>query len=227
MRGLTRAPHTRPTGSIEHHRPVLVTGGAVAALAAAAGLLLAGCEAGSDGVRREGAAQTQSAARPSLPPTASASARQKVDAVRLVKNDPKVSDLVKKNLKPCVKNEYPVDVIYGRLTGGPRDDVVVNILTCGDSFGVGSYVYRAKGDSYENVFSAEQPPVYAEIDRDDLRVTKQIYGPGDAVCCASGEDVMTYRWSGDEFHETGRTHADYSRVGNNDKGDLPSMGTEG
>ncbi|CAM5453213.1 hypothetical protein [Streptomyces abikoensis] len=212
-------------------RPVLITGGTVTALAAAAGLLLAGCNAGSEGVRKEGTAQTQSAAKPTRLPSAAATAerpQEKVDAVKLIKGDPKIGAQVKKDLKPCVKNQYPLDVIYGKLTDGSRDDIVVNILTCGDSVGVGSYVYRAKGDgSYENVFMIEQAPVYAEIDRRDLRVTKQVYGPGDAVCCASGEDVMTYHWSGAEFRETGRTHTDYSKAGNNDKGDFPSVGTEG
>ena len=219
MRSLTKAAPTRPA---------LITGGTVTALAAAAGLLLAGCDTGSEGVRKEGAAQTQSAAKPTRLPSASAvPAQQKVDAIKLIKSDPKVGDQVKKNLKPCVKNDYPVDVIYGQLTEGSRNDVVINVLTCGDSFGVGAYVYRAKGDSYENVFSVEQPPVYADIDRRELRVTKQVYGPGDAACCASGEDVMTYHWSGEEFRETGRTHTDFSKVGNNDKDGLPSVGTEG
>ncbi|MBB5120385.1 LppP/LprE family lipoprotein [Streptomyces eurocidicus] len=208
-------------------RPALITGGTVTALAAAAGLLLAGCDAGSEGVRKEGTAQTQSAAKPSHVASASAvPTQEKVDAIKLIKGDPKVSDQVKKNLKPCTKNEYPVDVIYGQLTDGSRNDVVINVMTCADSIGVGSYVYRAKGDSYVNVFAAEQPPVYADIDRRDLQVTREVYGPGDAACCASGRDVMTYHWSGNEFRETGRTHTDFSKVGNNDK-ELPSVGTEG
>ena len=47
--------------------------------------------------------------------------------------------------------------------------------------GVGSYVYREEGGRYENVFAAEEPPVYAEIDRGDLVVTKQVYEKGDPV----------------------------------------------
>ncbi|MEV4439814.1 hypothetical protein AB0K09_12460 [Streptomyces sp. NPDC049577] len=207
-------------------KPALITGGAVAAMAAAAGLLLAGCNTSSEGVRKEGPAQTQSAAKATRVPTPQTTAPQeKVDAVKLIKSDPKVSDQIKKNLKPCTKDQYPVDVIYGQVTGGSRSDVVVNVLTCGDSFGIGSYVYRAKDGSYENVFSAEQSPVYADIDRKDLTVTKQVYGPGDAVCCPSGEDVVTYHWSDGTFHETGRTHTDYSKVGNGSK--AQTEGTEG
>ncbi|GAA2724404.1 MULTISPECIES: hypothetical protein [Streptomyces] len=208
--------------------PALITGGTVTALAAAAGLLLAGCGTGSEGVRKEGPAQNQPAAKAATrTPAASASASpaQKVDAVALVKADPKVSEQVKKNLKPCVKDQYPVDVTYGQLTGTGRADVVVNVLTCGDSLGIGSYVYRPKGESYENVFTVEQSPVYADIDRRDLTVTKQVYGPGDAVCCPSGVDVLTYHWSGGAFQETGRTHTDYNKAGNTGK--APSEGSEG
>ena len=75
-----------------------------------------------------------------------------MDAVRLVKSDPKVSEEVKHELKPCVADEYPVDVSYGELTGGTAEDVVVNVLTCGDAVGVGSYVYRERDGAYQNVF---------------------------------------------------------------------------
>ncbi|WP_223771150.1 hypothetical protein [Streptomyces huiliensis] len=208
---------TRPTRPV---RPALIAGGTVTAFAAVAGLLLVGCNTSSEGVRKEGPAQPQSAAKadqrtatPSTPPT-----RRKVDAAALIKSDPKISDAVKKNFKPCVKNQYPVDVIYGQLTGGSRDDVIVNILTCGDAIGIGSYVYRAKGDSYENVFSSEQSPVYADIDRGDLLITSQIYGSADpAVSGPSGEDEVTYHWSDGKFRETGRTHTDFSKVGGTDK----------
>ncbi|KNB52127.1 lipoprotein [Streptomyces caatingaensis] len=195
---------------------MLITGGVVAATAATAGLLLAGCSTSTEGVRKEGPAQTRSTAESAggKAPTASPSAsRTKVDAAALIKGDPRISDAVKKNFKPCVKDQYPVDVIYGQLTGASRDDVVVNILTCGDAIGIGSYVYRAKGDSYENVFSSETSPVYADIDRGDLQVTTQIYGSGDPVADPSGEDVVTYHWTDGRFRETGRTHTDFSKVG--------------
>ncbi len=68
-----------------------------------------------------------------------------MDAVRLVKDDPGVAASVKRALKPCVGDEYPVDVSYGDLTGGTADDVVVNVMTCSDAVGVGSYVYREDG----------------------------------------------------------------------------------
>ncbi|BFO14140.1 hypothetical protein SHKM778_05280 [Streptomyces sp. KM77-8] len=80
-----------------------------------------------------------------------------MDAVRLVKADPAVSPEVKRALQPCVADEYPVDVSYGDLTRGAVDDLVVNVLTCGDMVGVGTYVYREQGGAYVNVFSAEEP----------------------------------------------------------------------
>lgn len=61
-------------------------------------------------------------------------------------------------MQPCVGDEYPVDVSYGDLTGGSGDDIIVNVLTCGDAVGVGSYVYRKDAGGYRNVFQAEEPP---------------------------------------------------------------------
>jgi hypothetical protein len=136
-----------------------------------------------------------------------------VDAVRLIRQDPQVSASVKRALEPCVADEYPVDVSYGDLTGNSVDDIVVNVLTCGDPVGVGAYVYREQGNGYENVFKAEEPPVYAEIDRGDLVVTKQVYEKGDPVSSPSGEDVITYRWSSaGRFIKEFSTRNEYSQA---------------
>ncbi|MFJ1972269.1 hypothetical protein ACIO93_26710 [Streptomyces sp. NPDC087903] len=190
---------------------------AVAVLAALA-LFVSACATGGTGARDEGPAHSDvvgggaASASPVVSPSRTA---DRVDAVRLVKGDPAVSAEVKRELKPCVADEYPVDVSYGDLTGSSADDVVVNVLTCGDAVGVGSYVYREVAGRYENVFRAEEPPVYAEIDRGDLVVTKQVYEKGDPVSSPSGENVITYRWGSDRFAEAYRTHNDYSNaVGN-------------
>nr|WP_202501064.1 hypothetical protein [Streptomyces sp. SID5785] len=180
--------------------------------------LLVGCSAGGTGARDEGPARTAPAvsAVPSQPagsPAASESAAPgTADAVRLVKHDPEVSADIKRDLKPCVADEYPVDVSYGVLTGGTANDVVVNVMTCGDAVGIGTYVYRDVSGKYQNVFKAEEPPVYAEIDRGALVVTKQVYEKGDSVASPSGEEVLTYRWDGDRFVQHGRIHNDYSHV---------------
>ncbi|MEU0846829.1 hypothetical protein ABZ387_02495 [Streptomyces flaveolus] len=210
MRGLTDG---RTPG--ETRKSVQATSAAVAVFVAV-GVSLSGCAAGGTGARDEGPAHADAvggAVSASPTPVVSPSKiPDRVDAVRLVKADPKVSAEVKRELKPCVADEYPVDVSYGELTAGTAEDVVVNVLTCGDGVGVGSYVYREKDGGYQNVFQAEEPPVYAEIDRGDLVVSKQVYGKGDPVSSPSSENVITYRWSAGRFTEAYRTHTDYSNA---------------
>ncbi|MFD8201633.1 hypothetical protein [Streptomyces sp. NPDC059701] len=212
MRGLTDG---RTPG--ETRKSVQATSTAVAVFVAV-GVSLSGCGAGGTGARDEGPAHADAvggaASSASSTPAVSAPSRvpDRVDAVRLVKADPKVSAEVKRELKPCVADEYPVDVSYGKLTAGSAEDVLVNVLTCGDAVGVGSYVYREKDGGYQNVFQAEEPPVYAEIDRGDLVVTKQVYEKGDPVSSPSGDNVITYRWSAGRFTEAFRTHNDYSNA---------------
>lgn len=194
---------------------VLKAGSAAAAVLAALGLFLTACATGGTGARDEGPAGSEAVAKAPTTPTASPSptkAAKRVDVVKLVKDDPEVSASVKSALKPCVADEYPVDVSYGELTGGPADDVVVNVMTCGDAVGIGSYVYREEKGRYENVFRTEEPPVYAEIDRGDLVVTQQLYKRGDPVSYPSSEEVITYGWSATRFTEKSRTHNDYSNA---------------
>ncbi|MFF0161956.1 hypothetical protein ACFYRY_31110 [Streptomyces sp. NPDC005263] len=186
-----------------------------AAVLAALALFVSACGTGGTGARDEGPAHADSmagakvSASPSPSPSRTA---DRVNAVRLVKADPAVSAEVKRELKPCVADQYPVDVSYGDLTGGSADDIVVNVLTCGDAVGIGSYVYREQGGSYRNVFKAEEPPVYAEIDRGDLVVTKQVYEKGDPVSAPSGEIVNTYDWRGTRFVQTYSSRNDYGKT---------------
>ncbi|MEU0585577.1 hypothetical protein [Streptomyces sp. NPDC006132] len=207
MRGLTGEGPAGTRGGIQ---AVIMALAVFAALA----LFASSCAAGGTGARDEGPAHTDSdsVAGAAGTPSAAPSKTPSVNAVRLVKDDPEVAPEVKRDLKPCVADEYPVDVSYGNLTGGSADDVVVNVLTCGDAVGVGSYVYREQDGSYKNVFKAEEPPVYAEIDRGDLVVTKQVYEKGDPVSSPSGENVITYRWASGRFTEEYRTHNDYGKV---------------
>ncbi|MFF4588130.1 hypothetical protein [Streptomyces sp. NPDC001388] len=198
---------------------------AVTVLAALA-LFVSACATGGTGARDEGPAHADAMAGATMAPSAAPTdTPSRVDAVRLVKDDPEVSAEVKGELEPCVGDEYPVDVSYGDLTGGPATDVVVNVLTCGDAVGVGSYVYRKQDGRYENVFKAEEPPVYAEIDRGDLVVTKQVYAKGDAVSDPSGENVITYRWTtADRFVKQFSIHNEYSSTGGGDATPLPKSG---
>ncbi|MEV5436787.1 hypothetical protein AB0K80_12255 [Streptomyces sp. NPDC052682] len=217
MRGLaTRADSAGATAGWGATQAAITATAVLAAL----GLFASACATGGTGTRDEGPAHSDSVA--GAPPSAAPSTTpDRVNAVRLIKDDPKVSAEVKRDLKPCVADEYPVDVSYGNLTGGAADDVVVNVLTCGDAVGVGSYVYREQGGSYENVFKAEEPPVYAEIDRGDLVVTKQVYEKGDPVSSPSGENVITYRWASGRFTEEYRTHNDYGRVAGDEASPVP------
>lgn len=183
---------------------------------AAIGLFLTACATGGTGARDEGPAGGEAVAKgPATPAPAPSPARtsKRVDAVELVRDDPEVGPSVKSALsKPCVGDEYPVDVSYGDLTGGTDDDVVVNVMTCGDAVGIGSYVYREESGRYENVFKTEEPPVYAEIDRGDLVVTQQLYKKGDPMSYPSSEEVITYGWTTTHFTEESRTHNDYSNA---------------
>ncbi|MFG2313312.1 hypothetical protein ACGFS9_32345 [Streptomyces sp. NPDC048566] len=194
---------------------VLKAGSSAAAALAALGVFLAACATGGTGARDEGPAGSDVVAKGSTAPVVSASPTtppRRVDAVKIVRDDPTVGAAVKRGLKPCVADEYPVDVSYGDLTGGPSTDIVINVMTCADAVGIGSYVYREENGRYRNVFKAEEPPVYAEIDRGDLVVTQQLYKRGDPVSYPSSEEVITYGWSSTRFVERSRIHNDYSNA---------------
>ena len=220
--GLTEPGPTRP--DLAPVRGIFQAASTAVAVLAALALFVSACATGGTGTRDEGPAHAVAGvdASPSVMPSALASPRlDRKGAVALLKSDPKVSEAVKRDLEPCVADQYPVDLFYGDLTGGSADDVVVNVVTCADLVGVGSYVYREEGGSYQNVFQTEEPPVYAEIDRGDLVVTKQVYEKGDPVSDPSGENVITYRWASGRFAAVYRTHSDYSDVGGTDPTTAP------
>ncbi|WP_442809604.1 hypothetical protein [Streptomyces sp. SR27] len=204
------------TGRRRRRRTSRATGLTATAGLVALGLLLVSCSTGGTGSRDEGAARSDGVAATAPTPSVSASggpqSAERVDPIALLKADPKIGDRLKADLKPCVADAYPVDASYGSLTGAPAPDVVVNVMTCGDAVGIGTYVYRMQSDRYENVFMAEDAAVYATIDRGDLVVTKQVYAKGDPVAYPSGEDVITYRWSGNKFTQHDWVHNDYSRA---------------
>ncbi|HSY00382.1 MAG TPA: hypothetical protein VLG91_23805 [Streptomyces sp.] len=215
MRGLSTAAGPGP-GSRQAPKAVIT---AVAVLAAL-GLSVSACGTGGTGARDEGPADNDSLAAGAASPSVSASVEADSDSdgdhpsvdevVRMVRADPEVSRTVKSDLKPCVADEYPVDVTYGNLTGGSGDDLVVNVMTCADAVGVASYVYRSEKGAYRSVFLSEQPPVYAEIDRGDLMVTRQLYENGDPSSYPSSEEVTTYRWIKDGFVQRSSTRTEYS-----------------
>ncbi|MFF6786365.1 hypothetical protein [Streptomyces sp. NPDC012510] len=210
MRGLSTAAGPDP-GARRATKAVIT---AVAVLAAL-GLSVSACGTGGTGARDEGPADNDSLAA-GASPSVSGSAPADGDhpsideVVRMVRADPEVDKAVKSDLRPCVADEYPVDVTYGDLTGGSAEDLVVNVMTCADAVGVASYVYRADKGRYRSVFLSEQPPVYAEIDRGDLLVTRQLYENGDRSSYPSSEEVTTYRWMKDGFVQRSSSRTEYS-----------------
>ncbi|MFG2867605.1 hypothetical protein [Streptomyces sp. NPDC048338] len=213
MRGLGSRHDGGENGPCGTHAAASTT--ALAGLVAV-GLLVTGCSTGGTGSRDEGAARADdvTSTAPAASPSSSTGKQsaKRVDPIALLKSDPKIGERLKGDLKPCVADAYPVDTSYGNLTGGGSPDVVVNVMTCGDAVGIGTYVYREENKEYKNVFMTEDAAVYATIDRGDLIVTRQVYAKGDPVAYPSGEDVITYRWSGNRFTQHDWVHNDYSRA---------------
>lgn len=147
----------------------------------------------------------------SAPEVSPPGAQRQLDVITLVRQDPRVGAEVKESLAPC-SGQWPVDVAYGRLTGAGASDVIVNVTSCADGKGLGSYVYRETRDGrYVNVFAEEEVAVYAQVDNSALRVDQQIYLDGDAMCCPTGQDVVTYMWRGGKFAEMDRVYKDYPK----------------
>ncbi|MER6733870.1 hypothetical protein [Streptomyces puniciscabiei] len=208
MRGLTGAGPDRVRGSSQ---AVIAAVAAIAAL----GLFVAACGTGGTGTRDEGPAHASAVAGAVASPTPSPTAEYKqVDAVSLLKKDPEVSGTVKRALKPCSSDDdYPLNVTYGDLTHGSVNDVLLNVVSCSDGVGIATYVYRDVGGTYKNVFTAEDSPVYSEIDGTDLTVTKQVYDTDDTLSNPSRETVITYTWKAGRFTVLNKHDNYYSKTG--------------
>ncbi|GHH23813.1 lipoprotein CseA [Streptomyces rubradiris] len=216
MRGLTGAG---PEGVRRSSQAVIAVGAALAALA----LFLAACGSGGTGARDEGPAHASAAAVAGASPSASAFGKfRRVDAVALLKRDPQVSPAVKRELKPCDGDDYQVDVSYGDLTDAPVDDVVINVMTCADWVGIGSYVYRDDDGVFRNVFKSEESPVYAEIDRGTLSVTRQYYEQDDPISSPSGDVVTPYTWKSGRFVPGKPTRNEYGKSADGSPRPVPS-----
>ncbi|WP_405724540.1 hypothetical protein OG607_19075 [Streptomyces sp. NBC_01537] len=198
----------------------IATAAGVAAVALCGVLIAVASCTGFGGVREEGIVSTAATASvkayatPAMTPTpapAVSAAEAATDPVKLVKKDPKVATDIREDLVACgdSADSYPVDTHFGDLTDSRTDDMIVNVSTCADGVGIGSYVYELKNGTYRNVFADEQPPVVAEISGGELKVTHQVYEPQDPVSNPSGEDITTYRWTGSGFTEISSTHRAY------------------
>jgi hypothetical protein len=187
---------------------VIAVGTALAALA----LSLAACGSGGTGAGpRAHAWGAHAPAAPSPSPSTAFGKFRRVDAVALLKRDPGVSAAVKRELKPCDGDDYQVDVSYADLTDAPVDDVVINVMTCADWVGIGSYVYRDENGVFRNVFKSEESPVYAEIDRGTLSVTRQYYEQDDPISSPSGDIVTPYTWKAGRFVPGKPTRNEYGK----------------
>lgn len=175
-------------------------------------MALSGCAAGG-GVRLEGTASPlgRISASPS-PLTTAADGKPTADEVAsLVRNDPRVGFRSEVHRCPAgsgdVSHRYPMDVQYGYLTDTARQDLLVNLGTCGGYIGLGVYVYEYKDGSYKNVFLEETPPVHGSIKDGILVITRQVYTDSDAVCCPSGRSVTTFAWNGGWFSEVSHSRS--------------------
>ncbi|MEV6841388.1 hypothetical protein AB0N17_44225 [Streptomyces sp. NPDC051133] len=194
---------------------------AMVALAAVA-LFVTACGTGGTGARDEGPAHASAAAGAVAAPSPSASKKfRRVDAVALLKSDPSVSPAIKRELKPCSGDKYQVDVSYADLTGAAVDDVLINVMTCADWVGLGTYVYRDVNGSFQNVFRSEESPVYAEVDQGVLSVTKQYYEKGDPISSPSGEIVTPYTWKAGRFTAGQSIRNEYSNAADGDATSAP------
>jgi azurin len=186
--------------------PIVTSAAAATVTVLGAVLVVASC-GDTGGVREEGIAGTADTASVKAYATPAAGA----DPVKLVKNDLKVDADIREDLVACSHSggSYPVNARLGDLTGGGTD-MVVNVSTCEDTVGIGSYVYQLRKGKYYNVFVDEQPPVVAEIGEDgELKVTHQVYEPQDPVSNPSGENITSYRWTGTRFREVSSIHHAY------------------
>lgn len=176
-------------------------------------LLVSGC-AMNGGVRVEGAA-SQVKPPPTTPPPPSGTTPS-VDAVALLRADPKVSDKIKNTLTPCLQGRYPVDARYVDVTRDGVADLLVSVTVCelkvdadkalatymevarGDGF-VASYIYDLAAKPPVDVFALEEPGTTTELDDGVLQVRRLEYQARDKPCCPSQEVYKIYRWTGTAF----------------------------
>lgn len=168
---------------------------------------LAGCRSGT-GVRPEGQATTEAVRHAA--DTRPAIAGDSAALAKIVKKDPKADAEIRRQLVPCVGDDYPVDTDAGVLTGGDGPDLVVNVTTCGDGLGVASYVYRLVDGQYENIFADEQPPVYGSVENGKLEIIREVYKSDDPVLYPTGQETVTYVWQEGRFVSVARTYSDYA-----------------
>lgn len=179
---------------------------AMGALACACAVV-AGCGTAATGARREGPAPTATMRTPST--AVPAIAADPVALATMVRKDTSISADVREDLTPCIGDDYPMDTDAGDLTAGDGPDLVVNVTTCGDGLGVAAYVYRMIDGKYQNVFADEQPPVYGSVEDGRLQIIHEVYKTDDPVSYPTGQESVTYAWTGNRFVQVARSYSDF------------------
>lgn len=163
-------------------------------------LVLSGC-ATTGGVRVEGAA-AQVTPPPSMPPVPT-DVPPSVDAIALLRTDPKVSANIKSLLTPCSYDRYPIDTRYVDVTQDGVLDLVVMVATCESKMpgydprtNLAGYVYNLKTTPPTNIFTSEQPWMDIETVDSDVYLELYQFAARDKSCCPSQPAITLYRWNG-------------------------------
>ncbi|MCF3964011.1 hypothetical protein L1885_20560 [Streptomyces fuscigenes] len=136
----------------------------------------------------------------------------------MLRADPRVSDRVKSSLRPCGSDSYPVNTSYGDLTGGSQPDIVINVTTCKDSIGIGTYVYRV-ADS-----ASASPGARASGSAADRTAAAGTTAPGGAYSAVGTSLTSSPSASQDPF--AGVAGDDDAAEGGLLDGDAPAPGKE-
>jgi len=163
-------------------------------------LVLSGC-AMTGGVRVEGPA-SQVTPPPSTPPQPS-NVTPSVDAIALLRADPKVSANIKSLLTPCAIDRYPVDTRYVDVTEDGVLDLVIMVSTCDAKIpgfdprtNLAGYVYNLKSSPPTNILTSEQPWMDIETMDSDVYLEVYKFSARDRSCCPSETVATLYRWNG-------------------------------
>jgi hypothetical protein len=173
-------------------------------------LVLSAC-ATAGGVQVEGPA-SQVKPPPTTPPPPS-DVTPSVDAVTVLRADPKVSDKIKAALTPCLEDQYPVSSRYVDLTRDGVPELIVTVLTCDSKvtspidvngvyfyYALANYVYSVKATPTTQLFASENPGEYLNPQPEyGFTLARPSYRPKDKSCCPTDQQTVAYKWTGTTF----------------------------
>jgi hypothetical protein len=170
-------------------------------------VVLSGC-ATAGGVQVEGEA-AQVTPPPSTPPPPSGSAPS-VDAVAVLRADPKVTAGIKGELTtPCLlDSSYPVSARYADVTLDGKPELLATVVTCEAKvpagwdyrYNLGVYVYNLAVTPPAQLFAVEEPGADITPQPDfGLVVSHLRYKARDKSCCPSDSFDEAFKWTGSTF----------------------------